>query len=132
MNMQADSCQSKSLQRNVIYILNIFAQVSSSLAGLNLIIWLLCGLIAMGGALCFAELGTLVKESGGQWAYIRRGIGDAPAFISAWMNIILNSVSTSVLALSSGEYVVLNFTKKGCQTPVSMVFFLNIAKKCNF
>lgn len=101
----------------------------SVITGLNLILWALCGLIAMGGAFCFAELGTLVRESGGQWAYIRAGLGDAPAFVSAWMNIMLSSVTSSVISLSSGNYVLTNFTRRGCQVPVRSIS-LNVRFPC--
>lgn len=89
--------------------------------GLNLILWALCGMIAMGGALCFAELGTLIGESGGPWAYIRAGFGDAPAFVVAWTSILIPAASSAVISLSCAEYLLLVFFGD-CNVPVCQHF----------
>lgn len=40
------------------------------LSGLTLVIWLVCGLIALLGSLCYAELGTSLPVFGADYAYI--------------------------------------------------------------
>ena len=87
----------------------INVNVSCYLTGLNLIIWVACGIIATGGALCFVELATVVKMSGGEWAYIKEGLGPAPAFLAGWMNTVLISTSTAAICLSSGNYLLSAF-----------------------
>nr|XP_003200444.1 b(0,+)-type amino acid transporter 1-like isoform X2 [Danio rerio] len=57
--------------------------------GASLIIWTLCGLLAMVASLCYAELGTVIRESGGEYIYILRTSGNVMAFICAFTNNIV-------------------------------------------
>ncbi len=45
------------------------------------------GLLALCGALCFAELGAAMPEAGGEYAYLRNTYGPALAFMSAIVSL---------------------------------------------
>jgi len=40
--------------------------------GLSMAVWLLCGGLALCGALCFAELGAAIPRTGGSYAFLQR------------------------------------------------------------
>ena len=41
------------------------------------------------GALTYAELGTMMPESGGEYLYIRRGFGGLVGYLYAFMNVTI-------------------------------------------
>lgn len=55
--------------------------------------WAAAGLVAILGALCFAELGTLLPRAGGEYVYVRRAFGDLPAFLYVCVSFIIGAAS---------------------------------------
>src|SRR5947208_13607439 len=45
--------------------------------------WVAAGVVAMLGALCFAELGALLPDAGGEYVCLRAAVGGAPGFLCA-------------------------------------------------
>ncbi|XP_056381721.1 B(0,+)-type amino acid transporter 1 isoform X1 [Hyla sarda] len=71
-----------------------------------LIIWTACGAIGMMGALCFAELGTMITKSGGEYPYLMEAFGPIPAFLFSWSSVIVMKPSSfAIICLSFAEYV---------------------------
>ncbi|XP_045919323.1 b(0,+)-type amino acid transporter 1 [Micropterus dolomieu] len=89
--------------------------------GASLIIWACCGLIAMLGGLCYAELGTVIPESGGEYVYILRTAGKVVAFMFVFSFIIvMRPASATGIALSFAEYAVAPFYNS-CTPPQLVV-----------
>jgi APA family basic amino acid/polyamine antiporter len=49
-----------------------------------LLAWVAAGLLALAGALTYAELGMLFPQAGGDYAFLRKAYGDLPAFLYGW------------------------------------------------
>lgn len=89
----------------------------SGSVGLCLIVWTICGVISLLGALCFAELGTIVPRSGAEYAYLLecfKGLhpfwGPLPSFVCAWVYIvILRPAEVAVIILTFAEYSIQPF-----------------------
>jgi amino acid transporter len=74
---------------------------SASLVGA----WALGGLIALAGALCYAELATTYPHSGGDYHYLLRAFGRPLAFLFGWARItIIPTGSIALLAFAFGDY----------------------------
>ena len=81
----------------------VFGYVSS--VGAALFVWILGGLLAMTGAMCYAELGAMMPESGGDFTYLLRAFGPLAAFLFAFTGIILSRPgSTAIIALTLADY----------------------------
>jgi APA family basic amino acid/polyamine antiporter len=65
-------------------------------AGLTLGVWVLGGLVALIGAYCFGELGQRRPSAGGSYVYIREALGPLPAFLYAW--VLLLVIATGAIA----------------------------------
>ena len=57
--------------------------------GVSLLIWFLAGAIALTGAICYTELGTIIQTSGGDYVYINESYGDLLSFLYMWSMIFL-------------------------------------------
>lgn len=68
-----------------------------------LVLWALGGVIAVCGALVFAELGGMFPHTGGQYVFIREGFGRFAAFSFGW--ILLAAIVSGATAWVAGVFV---------------------------
>ncbi|KAF6079476.1 solute carrier family 7 member 9 [Phyllostomus discolor] len=86
-----------------------------------LIIWAACGILATLGALCFAELGTMITKSGGEYPYLMEAFGPIPAYLFSWTSLfIIKPSSFAIICLSFSEYATAPFYA-GCKPPEVVV-----------
>ena len=69
-------------------------------------VWILGGLLALCGALTYAELAALFPRSGGVYVYIREAFGRLPAFLFGWTELLLIRASAlGAIATPFAEYL---------------------------
>ncbi|XP_032892388.1 asc-type amino acid transporter 1 [Amblyraja radiata] len=82
----------------------VLEQVGS--VGLALLVWALAGLVTAVGALCYAELGVTIPQSGGDYAYVKEVFGGLPGFLVLWSALLVIYPTTqAVMALTFASYV---------------------------
>ena len=82
------------------------------------------------GALCFAELGTMITKSGGEYPYLMEAFGPIPAYLFSLTSLIVMKPSSfAIICLSFSEYVCAAFYS-GCKPPAVVVKLLAAAAIC--
>ncbi len=70
-----------------------------------LMVWLVMGLMAVAGALCFGGLAARYPEAGGGYVYLREAFGPRLAFLYGWMQLlVLDPGVTASLAIGMAAY----------------------------
>ncbi len=54
------------------------------------VLWVVAGLMTLMGALCYAELGTIFPKAGGEYVFLKEGLGSLAAFLSGWVAFTVN------------------------------------------
>ena len=67
--------------------------------------WILGGVLALAGALTYAELAAIFPRSGGIYVFIREAFGPLWAFLFGWAElVIIRPAALGAIAIVSGEY----------------------------
>ena len=73
---------------------------------LVLLVWGLGGLVAVAGALTYAELGSMFPEAGGQYHYLKHAFGPLWGFLFGWASLLaIQSGGIAYLAAAFGTYL---------------------------
>ena len=71
-----------------------------------LVVWLLMGVMALSGALCYGELAARAPAAGGGYVYLREAYGPAVAFLYGWKCLlVMDPGITAALAVGLSSYV---------------------------
>ena len=82
---------------SAIFVAAAFVPREVPQPALVLLLWVAGGLIAVAGALSYAELGTMFPEAGGQYHYLKQAFGPLWGFLFGW---------TSLLAIQAGPVAI--------------------------
>jgi APA family basic amino acid/polyamine antiporter len=69
---------------------------------LIMILWVVGGIVAITGSLCYAELATIWPDVGGEYVYLKKTFGLLPSFLTGWISLVVGfsaPVATSSLSL---------------------------------
>jgi len=68
--------------------------------------WVVGGIFALCGALCYGELGARFPEAGGEYIYLREAFGRPLAFLSGWISLIVGfSAPIAAGAIAFASYL---------------------------
>ncbi len=71
-----------------------------------LLCWVIGGLFALFGALCYGELGAMYPHAGGEYAYLKESFGHMSAFVSGWISLIVGfSAPIAAASIAFGTYL---------------------------
>lgn len=77
---------------------------SSGAYGTALVVWFISGLLALCGALCYAELGTMLPMNGGETVYLGRAFGSLVSFMFEFITIIVQKVRNFIVYKKKRRY----------------------------
>ena len=72
-----------------------------------LAVWIAGGLYTLVGAICLAELGTMLPEAGGYYVYARRAFGDTVGFGVGWTDWLTYCAVLGYVSIAIGEFAAL-------------------------
>ncbi|WP_028666811.1 APC family permease [Runella zeae] len=74
--------------------------------GWMLAVWVAGGLVALCGALTFAEIASIFPKAGGFYVFLKEAFGELPAFLYSWsMLLVINTGSLAALTLVFTSYL---------------------------
>lgn len=79
---------------------------SSGSYGTALLIWFVSGLLALCGALCYAELGAMLPMNGGESVYLGKAYGPTLSVVFEFVSILIQKpASLAIICIVFGDYV---------------------------
>ncbi len=105
---------------NGIFTTPAFVRVATGGALAALSVWAAAGLLALCGALCYAELATYMPGAGGEYRYLSRVFGPVWGFLSGWTSFVVGfSAAVAASALGAAAYLAPLIPGWNAEAPVS-------------
>jgi APA family basic amino acid/polyamine antiporter len=88
----------------------VFTSLGFQVAGLHhgftiMLLWLIGGVVAYCGALCYGELGSMFPQSGGEYNYLSKIYHPALGFAAGWVSITVGfAAPVAAAAMALGAY----------------------------
>ncbi len=89
----------------------VFTSLGFQLTGIHsgfgiLMLWLVGGIIALCGALCYGELASSMPRSGGEYHYLSKIFHPFVGFLSGWVSSVVGfAAPTALAAMALGTYI---------------------------
>ncbi|XP_045191562.2 b(0,+)-type amino acid transporter 1-like [Mercenaria mercenaria] len=100
--------------------------------GLSLIVWVSSGVLSLLGALSYAELGTMIPKSGGEYPYFMEATFPVVAYLFSWTRtIVLQPSGVAIICMTFASYMTTFFDYCGSPAPPEkMIAALTILTIC--
>jgi len=70
-----------------------------------LLLWFVGGVVALCGAVCYAELATMFPRSGGEYSFLTQMYGPAVGFMAGWLSATVGfAAPVALAAMAFGQY----------------------------
>lgn len=93
--------------------------------GSMLVCWLIGGILALTGALCYGELGAIFPKAGGEYVFLRETIGKPFGFLSGWISLIVGfSAPIAAASIAFSTYLYKSISVESAGTSLLNVFGL--------
>ena len=81
-------------------------QVKDITSGFSLLLlWIVGGIVALCGAFCYAELGSMFPRSSGEYNFLRRTYHPVAGFLAGWLSATVGfAAPVALAAMAFGEY----------------------------
>lgn len=93
---------------------------------LFLVTWTAGSVIALCGALCFAELGAALPAAGGLYCYLSRGLGPVWGFMFGWMSAVLGTPA-GIATIAAGFVRFAGYVDPQLDRPWMTLYFGHVA-----
>jgi APA family basic amino acid/polyamine antiporter len=92
-----------------------------------LLVWVAGGVYTLLGAICFAELGTMLPKEGGYYVYARHAFGDTVGFAVGWTDWLCYCAVLGYVSIGFAEFVaVLEPSLSGSVTVVAVTVLVGL------